>query len=63
MANPANVANLANETTCVFSQLYTTGSVLCGNQPPYIVHMLLRHLETNICPMACVFNHKRENVI
>lgn len=63
MANPANVANLANAECCEFSQPYTTGSVLPNRHTPYIVRRLLRHLETNNCPMACVFNHKRESVI
>lgn len=63
MANVANLANLANQNTCANSQQYTTGSVLCGIPPPYIVRVSLRCQETINCPMCCVFSHKRENII
>ena len=37
MANPANVANLANANCCAFARHYTTGSVLNVFDTPYIV--------------------------
>ena len=37
MANPANVANLANANCCAFASHYTTGSVLNAFDTPYIV--------------------------
>ena len=63
MANPANLANLANGNSCVFSQRYTKAVSCVATQQPYIVRVSLRCQETINCPMCCVFSHKRENII
>lgn len=54
MANPANVANLANRNCRAFMRRYTTGSVLNAIDTPYIVRPALeaprdKYLSKGLC--------------